>query len=188
MTIQRLALCIIAVALAVAELVRPTTFHAKHVSHTSLLGMTARPALDQTELDDLPPIVTPALGNIDGTFLVEAGKTTTLVPGATVPSSATIRIVGWCADPQARAPGSMLLAIVDAKRRLNVTRDYGRRRDDVARDLATPALSASGFDVDLPAAELGPGPHDLRVAVVTVDERAINTFPAVVSLVAAKAP
>ncbi len=181
MKFQGLALCVIVLALVGAEIARPTTLHPKRVSHTSMLGIEARPALDQLELDDLPPIVTPALGNIDASSVIEAGRAKPLTPGATVPGDATIRLAGWCADPQARTPGFMLLAIVDAKRRIDVTRDYRRARPDVASVLQTPALSDTGFTIDLPASEFGPGPHEIRMAVVTADQGAVSEFPTVVT-------
>jgi hypothetical protein len=180
MKVQTLALCAIALALAGAEIARPTTFHSKRVSHASLLGIVARPALDQSELDNLPPIVTPAIGNIDAVFVIEAGRTRPLTADATVPRDATIRLVGWCADPQAREPGFLLLAVVDGKRRIDVTRGYRIKRPDVAIALQTPALLDSGFAIDLPAAEFASGPHEVRVAVVTADQRSVTEFPTVV--------
>jgi hypothetical protein len=180
MKVQGLALCAIALALVGAEIARPTTFAPKRVSHTSLLGIEARPPLDQAELDNLPPIVSPAIGNIDATFVVEGGRTKPLTPDAAVPRDATVRLVGWCGDPQAREPGFMLLAIIDGTRRIDVTNGYRTARPDVAIYLQTPGLLKTGFTVDLPAAELGPGPHDVRVAVVTADQRSVSEFPTIV--------
>lgn len=182
MKIEGLALCAIVVALIGAEIAHPTTFHSKRVSHASMLGITATPTLDQAALDDLPPIVTPALGNIDAVYVIESGRTTSLAPGASVPRDATLRIVGWGADRQALAPGFMLLAIVDGKRRIDVTSGYRIPRPDVAAFFKAPALRDTGFTFDLPAAALGPGPRDLRMAVVTADGRAVSEFPTVVRL------
>jgi hypothetical protein len=181
----RYALCAIAVILIGAEVVRPTTFHAKRVSHVSLLGLGPPPALDQAELDDLPPIVTPALGNIDAVIVVADGRERALAPDGALPRTAALRLVGWCADPVTRAAGSSLLAIVDGKRRIDLSSGYRLPREDAARILNAPALRASGFAVELPAAELGPGPHAIRVAVVTSDGRAISIFPTVVRVTSA---
>jgi len=177
----RYALCAIAVILIGAEVVRPTTFHAKRVSHVSMLGIEAHPALDQAELDDLPPVVNPAIGNIDASSVTSGGHEDALEASVPVPRDATLRLVGWVADPLARAPGSVLLVIVDGTRRIDVTPGYHVARDDAARILNTPALREAGFVVDLPVAELGPGAHTLRIAVVTADGRAISIFPTVVS-------
>jgi hypothetical protein len=177
----RSALGAIAVILIGAEVVRPTTFHPKRVSHTSLLGLQAHPALDQAELDDLPPIVDPALGNIDAAGILEHGHEDALVAAVPVARDATLRLVGWCADPLARAPGSQLLAIVDGSRRIDVSAGYHLARDDAARILHAPALRDAGFVVDLPVAELGPGTHTLRIAVVTADGSAVSIFPTVVA-------
>jgi len=186
--LARYALCAIAVILIGAEVVRPTTFHAKRVSHTSLLGIEAHPALDQTELDDLPPIVNPAIGNIDATSVAfRGGREGALDAAVPVPRDATLRLIGWVADPLARAPGSLLLAIVDGTRRIDVTAGYHVTRDDAARILNAPALREAGFVVDLPVAQLGPGAHTLRIAVVTADGRAVSIFPTVVKLYVAVA-
>jgi hypothetical protein len=186
--IQKIALGAIVLALAVAEIVRPTTFAPKRVSHTSMLGIVARPTLDQAELDDLPPTVTPAIGNIDSTFAIVAGRARPLMSGETVPRGATVRLVGWCGDASVGEPGSVLLAVVDAKRRIDVSSGYRLRRDDVATTLHAPALRDTGFSVDLSANDLGPGVHDVRIALVTADERAVSEFPTVVSFSVANPP
>jgi hypothetical protein len=145
-----------------------------------MLGIAARSALDQVELDDIPLIVTPAFGNIEAAFVVEAGRIRPLTPGATVPRDATIRLAGWCADPHARSPGVMLLAIVGAKRRIDVAGGYHLARQNVTSVLQTPSLRDTGFSLDLPVAELGPDPHEVRVAVVIAHEGAESDFPTVI--------
>jgi hypothetical protein len=146
-----------------------------------MLGIAARPALDQIELDDLPPIVTPAFGNVDAAYVVTRGRAVRFPPDTPVRPGATIRIVGWCADPQARAAGAKLLLIVDGTKRIDVSSDYGAARPDVAAVFAAPAMRDTGFAIDVRADAFGPGAHDLHVAVVTADERAISEFPTAIT-------
>ena len=182
MSRTRIAFVAIVLAVAVAEIVRPTQFAAKRVSHTSMLGIAAHAALDKTDIDDLPPIVTPAMGNIDGAFALDAGGIAPFASGSVLRDDATLRLAGWCADPRARAPGVLLLAIVDGTRRIDVTGGYRRPRPDVAAYFKNPAMRDTGFTVDLSRAELGPGPHTVRIAIVTADETAISEFPTVLSV------
>jgi hypothetical protein len=167
-----MALAAIVLALVAGEIARPTTFHAKRVVHG--------PEIDRVELDDLPPIVTPALGNIDATFVITGGAMRALRAGADVPDRAVIRIVGWCADPQTRLPGSALLAVFDGRIRLDVTSGYRLSRPDVATYFSDPALRSSGFSVDLPVTSLAAGDHVVRMAIVTSDANAISVFPTIV--------
>lgn len=172
---QRIALGLIALALAGAEIARPTQFAPKRVSRTAF-GIVARP-IDRLELDDLPPVTQPALGNVDAVFLLAGGRPTLLAAGGTVPRGTALQIDGWCADPRALAPGVALLALVDGGRRIDVSAAYRKPRYDVAATLKAPALRDTGFAVVLPAAGFEPGAHEVRLAVVMADGRAIAEFP-----------
>jgi hypothetical protein len=57
-TIARIALGAILLSFAAAEIGRPTTFVAKKSAHAPAAGES----IGQQELDDLPPIVKPAMG------------------------------------------------------------------------------------------------------------------------------
>jgi hypothetical protein len=178
-SVARYVLVAMAFVLLGAEIARPTAFAPKRVSPASLARAGARASLDRTELDDLPPIDAPALGNLDAAVAVVGGSPVPLATGTVLPPDASLRMVGWCADPLARVPGALLLAIVDG-RRLDVSASYRLRRDDVARTLGAPTLRDVGFAFDLPARALGPGVHAVRFAVVTADLRALSLFPALV--------
>lgn len=164
MTFSRIALGGIAALLVGAEIVRPTHWTAKKISRTSLAASSRAP-FDREALDDLPPIVTPALGNIDAALVVPNGR------------GIALELIGWCADPETRAAASTLLAIVDGRRRIDETASYGRARPDVARFLGAPRMKDSGFSIRLSGAELGPGLHTVRIAVVASDRRGIFVFP-----------
>jgi len=163
-TFSRIVLGGIAALLVGAEIVRPTHWTLKKISRTSLAANSRAP-LDREALDDLPPIVTPALGNIDAALVVPSGR------------GIALELIGWCADPQTRATAATLLAIVDGRRRIDETASYGRARPDVARVLHAPGARDAGFFIRLSGAELGPGPHTVRVAVVASDRRGIFIFP-----------
>jgi hypothetical protein len=164
MTFSRIALGAIAALLVGAEIVRPTHWAAKKISRTSLAANSGAP-FDREALDDLPPIVTPALGNIDAALVVASGR------------GIVLELIGWCADPESRATAPTLLAIVDGRRRIDETAGYDRPRPDVARFLDAPGMNDAGFLIRLSGAELGPGPHTIRVAVVATDRRGIFVFP-----------
>jgi hypothetical protein len=163
-TFSRIALGGIAVLLLGAEIVRPTQWTAKKISRTSLAANSGAP-FDREALDDLPPIVTPALGNIDKALVVANGR------------DIALELYGWCADPETRATAPTLLAIVDGRRRIDETAGYDRARADVASYLKAPGMNDAGFFIRLSGAELGPGPHTVRVAVVASDRRGIFVFP-----------
>ncbi len=164
MTFWRIALTGIAALLVGAEIVRPTNWTPKKISRTSLAANSGAP-FDREALDDLPPIVTPALGNIDAALVVPSGR------------GIALELIGWCADPETRATAKTLLAIVDGRQRIDETAGYGRSRPDVARVLKAPGAKDAGFLVRLSGAELGPGRHTVRMAVVASDRRGIFVFP-----------
>jgi hypothetical protein len=96
-----------------------------------------------------------------------------------LPAGSEIRIVGWCADPQSREPGSELIATIDRTRRIDVSSGYRIARPDVATYYASSALLRTGFSVEISAATLGRGDHALAMAVVTSDGGSIAAFPTI---------
>ncbi|MBD5653805.1 MAG: hypothetical protein IAI50_01335 [Candidatus Eremiobacteraeota bacterium] len=179
MSPARVVLLVVVLALVGAEIVRPTTVPAKRLSHPSLTRGAGQLPLDHYHLDDLPPIVQPAIGNIDGVDAIVAGTARPIVPVTLLGRNDVLAVSGWCADPEARAAGAGLLAIVDDYVRIDVSSSYGNPRLDVARLYATPAMEAVGFDFRLSAAQIGAGTHALRVAVVAADGHGIFIFPTI---------
>jgi hypothetical protein len=177
MSVTRIALVAIVVALVAAEIVRPTTFHAKRLGHATIAATGAHAKLDQAELDDLPPSLRPALGSIDRVLVVTPNGAHAFHAGESISKSTTLRVAGWCADPQSRAPGLALLSIVDRRRRMDVTEDYRILRPDVAKFYSAPAMQATGFGVEIAASTLGVGDHTMSIAVVTSDGGSVATFP-----------
>jgi hypothetical protein len=175
----RFALAAIVIVFFCAEIARPTTFATKRSAHVRAAGSGAS-YLDQAELDDLPPIVMPALGNIDDASVVADGRARAFEGDAELGPDAELRIVGWCADPQTHEPGAELIAIVDRTRRIDFTTGYRIARPDVAKYYAAPAMRATGFTLALPAREIGAGRHEIAIAVVTADGGSIATLPTIV--------
>jgi hypothetical protein len=178
----RIAALAVAVALVVAEIVRPTTVPAKRLGHPSLARAGGQLPLSQEQLDDLPPIIAPAIGNIDVAHAIVRGRPRPLVSSEPLAGNDGFEVAGWCADPEARAAGAGLVAIVDGSRRIDASAGYGGVRPDVARLFASPAMAPVAFDVRLRASQIGPGRHSLRVAVVARDGRGIFVFPTVVRI------
>ena len=80
----------------------------KRASHPGPHGSARALPLTQEQLDDLPPFVTLAVGNIDGIQVLGHGRPRLVVSGARIGENEVVEIAGWCADPDARAPGAGL--------------------------------------------------------------------------------
>ena len=177
-----LALAAIIVAFVAAEIVHPTTFVPKRSTHIAALSLTNDAPIDSLILDDLPPIVEQALGNVDVRRVIVAGRARPIADDATVPLDGTLVLAGWCADPIARTRGRTIFIIADGHRRLVTHRAYGVARADVATYFAAPSLTDVGFRIEVAARELGLGRHTLQVALVSADSRGFYRFPTVVRL------
>jgi len=173
---QRGTLMAMLVMLVAAEITHPTTFSPKHIAYRSASGF-ANPAPDRLELDDLPPIVQPAIGNVDVATVDDRGKSKPFVDGALIQRGAVIRLVGWCADPITRARGTQLLAIIDGTTRIPETGDYSIPRPDVARVLRSSAALWTGYRIDVSTKEMSIGPHRLQIAVASSNDQSIAIFP-----------
>jgi hypothetical protein len=180
MSLARVCALAVMLALAAAEGVRPTTIPPKRWSHPSLLRGAGLLPLTHEQLDDLPPIVRLAVGNIDSVRARGDGPPRLLVSGGRLGAGGFLEMTGWCADPDARAPGAGLLLIVDGTRRIDVSDAYGAARADVAKYFRTPSLTNVGFDFRIGAGRIGAGSHGLQVAVVARDGGGIFLFPAIV--------
>ena len=179
MNAAKIAASGVAVALLAAELFRPTTVPQKRLSHPHAALGAARVALTQEQIDDLPPIVAPAVGNIDGAAATLHGVPQPLRQPLRIGEAETLVISGWCADPETHAAGVGLIAIVDDTRRIDVSDAYGGERADVAKLFGTAAAPVE-FIVPLRGSRIGRGEHGLRVAVIAPDARGIFIFPTVV--------
>ena len=177
-----LALAAIIVAFVAAEIVHPTTFVQKRSTRIAALSLTNDAPIDSLILDDLPPIVEQALGNIDVRRAIVSGRAAPITNDATIPLDGTLVLAGWCADPIARTRGRTIFIIADGHRRLVTHRAYGVARADVATYFAAPSLTDVGFTIEIAARELGLGKHTLQVALVSADTRGFYRFPTVVRL------
>jgi len=89
----------------------------------------------------------------------------------------TIVIYGWAGD-SSRKPGAALIAIVDRKRRFDITRFYGRHRIDVARAFGERGMEFSGFqDAAVPTNGLAAGRHQLTLGIVRADRAHYDPIP-----------
>jgi len=177
------ALAVILCTLAVAEVVRPTTFVPKRVSHASLARVNTNASLDRVALDDLPPVDDAALGNVDVlTAVSRSGRPSTILPDVPIALDATITLVGWCADPRTRAPAQGLFLIVDARSRIVERISYGGMRPDVAAHFASERLTRVGYSISIDAARLGRGSHSLQIGAIASGGSGYYRLPTISSV------
>jgi hypothetical protein len=82
--------------------------------------------------------------------------------------TAIVDVGGWAyAEDAAHSAGACV--VVDGNLVSAAAATYGIARGDVASAFGDAQMSASGFDVRLPAAALAPGTHRLEIAVVAPD-------------------
>ncbi len=74
------------------------------------------------------------------------------------------RISGWAADPVARRVAQSIIGVVDGTRQIDAAL---HERPDVAAHFAQPALSSSGFHLDVPTADLALGDHRVELSVLS---------------------
>jgi hypothetical protein len=95
---------------------------------------------------------------------------------ATAGRGVVVSYVGWAADPRVRGTGLGVVALLDGKP--VAQGKYGAARADVADDRHIDAYYWSGFRVDLPTSVMTPGPHTVRLVLVTTDATAYETIGA----------
>lgn len=178
--VRAIVLGTIAASFVAAEIVHPTTYAIKRSMHIETLSATNDAPIESIGLDNLPPIVDQAMGNIDVRNVVFDGRVRQAVDEAKIPLEGTLVLEGWCADPVARTRGRTLFVIVDGQRRLVAHRAYGIARADVATHFAAPMLSQVGFTIAVTGRELGLGKHSLQVALVSADARGYYRFPTII--------
>jgi len=144
------------------------------VAQSAPVVATASPELDSGRLEGLRRMQPADTAAIDGA-LVESPKR----PGTwsaqrlerlAVSRGATVKLFGWAADP-ARKPSRGLMFIVDGERRIDVTRDYGAPRPDVAAAFNNPSMLNTGFSATLPTSSLRTGTHVVTLGIVSLDEK-----------------
>ena len=96
--------------------------------------------------------------------------------GANVNDSRALHIRGWALTAKNK-PAGTLVAIVDRSKYVDITKMYGRPRPDVAASLKNPADRDSGYEGDVPLADLPGGAHTIQIAV-SADGRKTMQYPA----------
>jgi|GEM_PF-6956731 len=87
-------------------------------------------------------------------------------PPVRVAAGGRLVLSGWAVDRYAQKPAAGVEVEIDGDVYPCV---YGRKREDVAQYFQQPAYKNSGFLLDLAAAQVGPGWHELRVRVLSAD-------------------
>lgn len=95
---------------------------------------------------------------------------------ATVTDSRALHIRGWAIAANNR-PAGALFAILDRSTPIEITKMYRRPRPDVAASLKLPATTDSGFEGDVPVANLPGGAHTIQIAV-SMDGHKTMQYPA----------
>jgi hypothetical protein len=85
---------------------------------------------------------------------------------AVVPAGQPIVILGFGFDPVSKQPAQGVDVVIDGKAYGTA---YGAARGDVAAYFKSPILTPTGFKVTIPAALVGPGPHQAMVRVISSD-------------------
>jgi hypothetical protein len=93
---------------------------------------------------------------------------------AGTPGDAPIALSGFGFDPAAKAPAKGVDVVIDGKA---YAAAYGIAREDVANYFKSPALSATGYVVTLPAGFLVNGPHKVTVRVIAADGKGYFESP-----------
>jgi hypothetical protein len=173
--VRTIALVAIALAIAVAEIVRPTHFAPKRLSHATGLAVPGS-GLDSNVLDSLPPIDKQALGSIDFVQYELAGKTVSITTQRAIPHVARIVFIGWCGDPDVVGTGAGAFLSVDGRTRIDVSSGLGGYRPDVVKYYSSSLLAHSGFRITVDAAAIGPGTHEIQFGVIARDRRGYFTL------------
>jgi len=89
-------------------------------------------------------------------------------PPVRVPYSGSLVLRGWAVDRHAQKPAGAVEVEINGKAYVC---SYGADRADVAAYFNQPAYRHSGFALDLPAAQVGKGKHELHVRVISADRK-----------------
>lgn len=81
--------------------------------------------------------------------------------------SSSVKVTGWAVDPEARNVAGGVYVVVDGRPFAAI---YGTPSAEAAERLGVRAYENAGFEREIPVPEIGPGPHELSVVVVTNDE------------------
>ncbi len=92
-------------------------------------------------------------------FVDVAGDATT--GSSTIPQNSMLRVSGWAADPELGAPVAEVVIVIDG--RTTVFARTALPRPDVAGAFSRSDFLASGFEFTMPAGQLTPGTHEVRV-------------------------
>lgn len=87
----------------------------------------------------------------------------------TIPYDSALAVGGWALG------ASGVFVTVDGRREFQAA--YGNERPDLARAQNDPAYRDSGFDLLVPAAQLGPGRHSFTIRIVSADRASVYDAP-----------
>ncbi len=175
MNVRTIALTVIALALIVAEIVRPTHFAPKRLSHATGVAI-AGSGIDSNVLDSLPPIDKQALGSIDFVQYELAGRTVAVTARSPIPQGARVVLIGWCGDPDVVGNGAGAFLSIDGRTRIDVSSGIGDYRPDVVKYYSSSLLAHSGFRIVVDAAAIGTGTHEIQFGVIARDRRGYFTL------------
>jgi hypothetical protein len=106
-------------------------------------------------------------GNLDGARTQHpAGTRTSTIR---LQSSDELVLNGWATESDSSRTAQSVCPVVDGTIVHGARVTYGSPRPDVAAALANPALTASGFEIDVPARQISPGRHRVQAAAVSAD-------------------
>jgi hypothetical protein len=79
-----------------------------------------------------------------------------------------VKVSGWAVDTGNKSTAGGVYIDVDGK---PFPAFYGTERQDVADSLGVPSYRYSGFERDIPVAEIGAGTHELSIFVLSADQK-----------------
>jgi hypothetical protein len=115
-------------------------------------------------LSELSPVAspTPAGATINGPGISQQGQSV-VVPNE---DGAYIQMIGWAVDASNENPAGGVYVEVDGE---PFPAFYGIERQDVADSFGIASYRYSGFERAIPVSEIGAGPHELSMVVLTGD-------------------
>ena len=136
------------------------------------IAATPQPRIfDKTRLDALAQRQPATTASFDGALVeIHGAWHVQSLPTLAVKKGATLKLVGWAADPATHLPSRGLMLIVDRVRRIDITNEYGADREDVAAAFHNPAMRSTGYAALLPTSALAIGNHTVQLGIVTYDQ------------------
>jgi peptidoglycan/LPS O-acetylase OafA/YrhL len=120
----------------------------------------ATPAVDISRLSKVSGADLYSVDQIEGQDLPKSGSV------LQAPAGKPLQVAGWAVDQQAHLPALATFITVDGK--TDVPATYGMARPDVAQGFKL-GFDAIGFEAFIPPKDLGTGPHQLSLKIVSAD-------------------